>query len=530
MSEVALEPAGRPQVPLGLSPLLVADLLENAHDAILVRDEAGSVSFWNAGAEALYGYARAEAIGRVSHELLETEFPEPIEQIMAQLRRAGVWSGQLRHRSKSGGSVVVESRWIRRATGGQAQYMEINRDITRRLAAEALATQRQEEAERANRAKTEFLSRMSHELRTPLTSVLGFGQLLEGGRGTTEEGREFAALIVRAGKHLLDLINEILDLARIEEGRVSLSMEPVLLGDVVADALGLIRAQADQRHIAIDDLVGHAATHVLADRQRLKQVLLNLLSNAVKYNTESGSIKISSGIDEAGLTVSIEDTGPGIDPAAQLRLFQPFERLGAEQTAVDGTGLGLALSRGLVEAMGGAIGCRSKVGQGSVFWVRFPVAASPVGTLDDGSPAEHAVATSLEGVTVLYVEDNHSNVMLMERLLGSRPGTKLIPAEQGRLGIDLAREHRPDVVFLDLNLPDLTGQEVLARLRADPATAGLFVVILSADAAGAQVRRMLDAGADAYLTKPFEVGEFLAILDAALARRGAGRKQEGESA
>ena len=500
----------------------MADLLEKAHDAILVRDEVGVISFWNTGAETLYGYARAEAIGRVSHELLQTVFPEPLPQIMEALRRTGVWDGELAHTTKDGAALSVESRWIRRATGGQPEYMEINRDITKRKAGEALARERQEEAERANRAKTEFLSRMSHEMRTPLTAVLGFGQLLEQGRGANDEGREFAGLIVRAGKHLLDLINEILDLARIEEGRMSLSLEPVRVEEVVADALSLVQSQAEQRHVAIRSHIEDAGRHVMADRQRLRQVLLNLLSNAVKYNADRGSVSITSQVDGADLVISVEDSGPGIDPEAQRLLFKPFERLGAEQSSVEGTGLGLALSRGLVEAMGGAIGLRSEVGRGSVFWVRFPVTAAPADALGGGDTERplDAVDRTPEA-TVLYVEDNASNVTLMERMLRSRPGIRLIPAGEGGLGVDLARRHRPDVVFLDLNLPDLSGGDVLARLRADPATAELYVVILSADAAGAQVRRMLDAGADAYLTKPFEVDAFLAVIDRALQGRRA---------
>ncbi len=384
-----------------------------------------------------------------------------------------------------------------------------------------------DEAEKANRAKNEFLSRMSHELRTPLNAILGFGQLLEMDHLPGEQ-QESVEHILRSGRHLLGLIDEVLDIARIEAGNLALSLEPVLIIDELQDALDLVQPIAAARNIRLDsDRRELCRRHVAADRLRLKQVFLNLLSNAVKYNHPGGTVTLSC--EETGngrVRVKVTDTGPGIPPDKLTRLFTPFDRLGAEQSEVEGTGLGLSLAKHLVEAMGGTLGVESAPGRGSTFWVELAIAESPLERLeqaDERVPAPVRTDTPRAARAVLYIEDNLSNLRLIERLLVHRPEVRLIPAMQGSLGLQLAREHRPDLILLDLQLPDLSGSEVLRRLQEAPETRNTPVVIISADATPGQIDRLLAAGAWRYLTKPLDVKKLLALLDEALARPEAGR-------
>jgi signal transduction histidine kinase len=377
-------------------------------------------------------------------------------------------------------------------------------------------------ADAANRSKSEFLSRMSHELRTPLNAVLGFAQVLEFD-ARSDEDRDAVTHIIKGGNHLLQLINEVLDISRIETGDLTLSPEAVLVGDLVADVLDLVRPIAAQQSVhLLGDRAVSCAEFVFADRQRLKQVLLNLLSNAVKYNRRGGTVAVSwEHPSPTRLRISVTDTGPGI-PAEQMGLlFVPFERLGAERTTVEGTGIGLAISQRLADAMGGSLHVESVVGRGSTFSVELPSVEGPVERyerLNGGVVDEEAPAQPSGRHTVLYIEDNLANLKLVERLLAQRSDVEVIPSMQGRLGLELAREHDPALILLDLHLPDVSGDEVLQQLRDDPATASIPVVIISADATQGQVQRLLAAGAIAYLTKPFDVRELLSILDGVLAR------------
>jgi signal transduction histidine kinase/CheY-like chemotaxis protein len=366
----------------------------------------------------------------------------------------------------------------------------------------------------ADQAKNEFLSRMSHELRTPLAAIMGFSELL-GMADLDERKSEWAATILKAGKHLLQLVDEVLDISRIEAGELSFSVEPVPIARLLEEARELIEPLAEGRSVTVHPpRTAEGISYVRADSQRLKQVLINLLSNAVKYNREGGAVEVS--VESEGsdrVRIAVKDTGMGIDPDSIEKLFIPFERLdaGAE---IQGTGLGLALSQRLVEAMGGTLTVSSAPGQGSTFTVELargePVA---VATADAEESVLFAERTYDGERRLLYIEDTVANIRLVEEILSSRPSVRVLPAGMGSLGVELAAEHRPDLVLLDLHLPDIGGDEVLARLRADERTKDIPVVILSADATDLTPGPLLEAGAQTYLTKPIGVRELLEVVD-----------------
>jgi CheY-like chemotaxis protein len=355
---------------------------------------------------------------------------------------------------------------------------------------------------------------MSHELRTPMNAILGFGQLLAMD-ARSQDQKESVEHILKAGRHLLGLINEVLEISRIEAGRLRLSLEPVPVGETLRAAVDLVRPLATERGVALETGAPDGQQHVLADRQRLQQVLLNLLSNAVKYNRAGGSVVVSCATAPGDrLQIRVTDTGPGIAADSLPRLFVPFERLGAEASGMEGTGLGLALTRHLVEAMGATIAVESQVGVGTTFSIWLPLAATPALAPAAAAGERQVAAPGLQRPQrVLYIEDNLSNLRLVERIMERRPNVKLLSAMQGRVGLDLAREHQPDLILLDQHLPDVQGDEVLRALRGDPRTRAIPVVILSADASAGQIRRLLEAGARAYLTKPLDVSRLLAVLD-----------------
>jgi len=372
----------------------------------------------------------------------------------------------------------------------------------------------QQAAEKANRAKSEFLSRMSHELRTPLNSVLGFAQLLSLDE-LTDEQSDSVLQISRGGRHLLDLINEILDISRIETGTLSISLEPVLVKDVVADVGSLVRPIADDQGVTLEVDTGLAGdTYIAADRRRVKQILLNLMANAIKYNHDGGWVSLSCVIPEPGLMrMVVSDTGPGIPEDKFGLLFEPFERLGAEATSVEGTGVGLALSKGLAEAMGGTIGFTSRVGEGSTFWLEVPISDGPQ-TLDFDE-LEESVSQDSGGDrhTVLCVEDNPTNLKLVERVLARRPHIRLVSTPNGAPVVELAQQSNAALILLDMNLGDMSGSDVLQALREEAATAEIPVVVVSADATPTRVERLMREGASAYLTKPIDVEELLTVVD-----------------
>ena len=388
----------------------------------------------------------------------------------------------------------------------------MDKDAERRDA-EAEIVRSRDEADRANLAKSEFLSRMSHELRTPLNAILGFGQLLEM-EDLTAEQRESVHHIVKGGRHLLDLINEVLDIARIESGNLSMSLEPVDIVALVEESVALMQPLAAEREVQIARTFAHEnGRYVMADHQRLKQIILNLLSNGIKYNRPGGSVTLADPDLGDRLGFEVTDTGLGLSEQDIESLFRPFDRLGAERSDIEGTGLGLALSKLLAEAMGGDIEVVSELGRGSTFRLVLPKAADPL--TDQRATDTPAVAEerSSQSLTLLYIEDNMSNLKLVESILNHRPQVELLSAMQGRLGIESAREHVPDLILLDVNLPDIQGGEVLRTLKSDPRTAAIPVVMLSADATSGQIERFKAAGAEDYLTKPIDVAQFLRVID-----------------
>ncbi len=421
----------------------------------------------------------------------------------------------------------ADGHWVTLHARGRAIVTEagtvegaviVARDVSDEITFEEQLSDAVQASELANRSKSQFLSRMSHELRTPLNSVLGFAQLLAM-EDLEPAQSEAVSHIVRGGLHLRDLIDEALDVSRIETGRLDLTLQSVAVDLVVSDAVNLARPLAERAGITIDvDLSELQGAFALADRQRLLQVLLNLLSNAIKYNHSGGRVELNGEFPGAGrLRIHVTDTGQGIPGDRVHRVFDAFDRLGAEHTRVEGTGVGLTLSKQLVENMGGTISVSSQLGSGSTFTVELGVAAP---TEDEAVPPPMVsrVPPLRRPVRVLYIEDNHTNRQLLQHVLGERPGVELFLAPTGTAGVEQAHKARPDLILLDLDLPDLTGEEVLNQLRDDEDTAVVPVVVLSADATGDQHERLRAQGVVMYLTKPIEVAQVIDVVDAARRR------------
>jgi PAS domain S-box-containing protein len=497
-------------------------LIENIPDMVFVKD-AVTLEFLrhNRAGEEILGFTRAELVGKTDRDFFP---PEAAEAFIAKDRevlegRRMVDIPEEPIDTPHHGRRILHTKKIPLfdETGAPAYLLGISEDITERKAAEDAVRQARTEAEQANLAKTEFLSRMSHELRTPLNAILGFSQLLDMDE-LTDEQRESVGYISQAGRHLLALINEVLDISRIEAGQLSISSEPVNLDDILDEVLALIRQPANDRQVTVTATAAARGTTVQADRQRLKQVILNLLSNAVKYNRDGGTIAVDCvAVGPARVRLSVADTGYGIAAENLARVFRPFDRIGAESGGVEGTGIGLALSKGLVVAMGGTIGLESTVDAGSTFWVELPTAEAPDAVVDAPGQVESPAAAT-PGRLILQVEDNASNLRLVERIVARQPGVELITAMEGGVGIQLAHERRPDVILLDLHLPDMPGADVLRRLQTHPDTRAIPVVVLSADATERQITRLTEAGAFGYLTKPLDVAELLRIVDLATTR------------
>lgn len=415
----------------------------------------------------------------------------------------------------------------------QQEVMRLNEQLEQRVdertlqlaLANAELANANEEARSANQAKSAFLSSMSHELRTPLNAILGFAQILTSNTlpSTLEQKKEFANHILKSGRHLLTLINEILDLAKVESGTITLSMEPVALADILLECRTMIEPIAATRKVRVlfPDVDGAV---VMADRTRLKQVMLNLLSNAVKYNRDEGAVVLTCDqTTPTRMRLSIQDTGNGLNPEQVASLFQPFNRLGQESGTQEGTGIGLVVTKRLVELMGGEIGVTSSPGVGSVFWIELASTAPRTSSLAEraapgGSGATSSASTSDTAPRLLlYVEDNPANLRLVEEIVAFRRDLRLLSAHDGHLGLQLARAHRPDIILMDLNLPGMSGFEVLRQLGADPETADIPVIALTANAMPRDIERGMAAGFHRYLTKPIDIEKFTEAINSTLA-------------
>jgi PAS domain S-box-containing protein len=517
-----LEAANRAMADLAASEERFRALIENGQDLITLIEVDGTIRFHSPSVRRLLGYEVGTLVGRNAFELVHPEDrPQLFEQLMNfQRNRSKRESAEFRVRHSDGSWRVLESVAASLPTSPTIGGIVLNsRDITARKEGEQALQQAKEVAEYANQSKSEFLSRMSHELRTPLNAIFGFAQLLEMD-ALDELQRESADQILKAGKHLLALIDEVLDISRIEAGCLSLSIEDVRLDEVVMECVDLVTPLAAKVNVIIHaDLTQDGVWYGRVDRQRFKQVLLNLLANAIKYNRPGGQVRVlaEAMAGQQVMRLVVEDTGIGIPEHRLGQLFEPFNRLGAENTEVEGTGLGLALSRRYADAMAIPLGVSSVEGQGTRFWLDLPVSHGPL--VEEEGLAASASGQLLESdrpVSLLYIEDNVANLRLVEHLLAHRPQVKLLTAMQGRFGLQLAHEYQPDLILLDLHLPDVSGQEVLQALHADPRTRDIPVVMVSADAVSASSGRLLFAGASGYLTKPVDVNRLLAVVDAAL--------------
>ena len=507
------------------SHALLRAVIDGTDDAVFLKDQESRYLLINPAGAAFLKRPAEEVIGRDDSAFFSPAVAASTREHDRQVMSDGHSLTYEDHDLIDGTeyAFLTTKSPYRDASGNLVGVIGIARDVSAQRRTAVALREAKEEAEKANRAKSEFLSRMSHELRTPLNAILGFGQLLELSDLDTRR-HDSVGHILRAGRHLLSLIDEVLAISRIEAGRLSLSLEPVAVGEMARECLHFVTQLAESRGISCENRTDDCAEYgryVRADRQRLRQVLLNLLSNAVKYNREGGGVTLachvleageSAGAPDAWMRIEVRDTGLGLTPEDIGRLFTPFERLDAERSRTEGTGLGLALSKGLVEAMGGRIGVDSVPGVGSTFWLELPQAADPLTQVSgDALPLPAFPAEDCRG-TILYIEDNLSNMALIECLLEAQPGLELLSAQQGLLGLEMARVRRPDLILLDLHLPDLPGWEVLAKLRENPQTAEIPVVVISADATPGQIARLRDAGAQEYLAKPIDVRELLRVL------------------
>jgi PAS domain S-box-containing protein len=507
-------------------------LIEGMPEPIAVYRD-GKLIYINPATVNMVGAKSAQdLIGKPIRDLLHPDFHHTVLARVTSVAgdRAGTPMMAQKFLKLDGTPIDVEVQSTSIVYDGEPAIQMVMRDVTERKRLDQVLQEKNVElesarqvADKANLAKSDFLSGMSHELRSPLNAILGFAQLMESGSPPptlTQKGS--IDQILQAGWYLLELINEILDLALIESGKLSLSLEPISLPEVLLDCQAMIEPQAQKSgiHISFPQFAGPC--FVNADRTRVKQALVNLLSNAIKYNRVGGTIDVRcSTHTPERLRISVQDTGEGLSPDKLAQLFQPFNRLGQEVRAIEGTGIGLVMSKRLVELMGGEIGAQSTVGFGSVFWIELDLAVPPQLAADTtgadaliGLQAERPSGAALR--TLLYVEDNRANLQLVEQLIARRPDMRLLTAGDALRGIALARSQQPQVILMDINLPGMSGLHALELLQDDPATRHIPVLAISANAMARDIEKGLEAGFFRYLTKPIRISEFMEALDMAL--------------
>ncbi len=535
---------------LEVSEEKLAVTLNSIGDAVIATDAQGRVTLLNPLAQKLTGWTLTEADGRPVDEIfhiINEETREPANIPVAETLARGTLHGLANHtvliaRDGSECSIADSCAPIRDRDKKVVGAVLVFRDVTKEYASQQALRENVVElkrfdqalretnvdlesaktiAEKANLAKSDFLSGMSHELRSPLNAILGFAQLMESDSPPPSPAQqESIAQILQAGWYLLDLINEILDLAKIESGKITLSMEPVSIAEVMLEIQTMMEPQVQERHIPITFPNLDSPYFVHADRTRLKQVLINILSNAIKYNREGGTIIVDSAeVTPERIRISVTDTGMGLPPEKVAQLFQSFNRLGQDIGAEEGTGIGLVMSKRLVELMDGVIGVESAVGVGSTFWIELRSDAAPA-FLVEAIPAalaraQHQASAPLH--TLLYVEDNPANLKLVEQLIARHADLRLLTAVDASLGIELARTFQPEIILMDINLPGISGIEALRILREDPTTAHIPVVGLTANAMPRDIEKGMAAGFFRYITKPIRVKEFEDTLQVALA-------------
>ena len=515
-------------------------ILTSANFSIIATDAKGIIQIFNVGAERMLGYSAAEVVNKINpsdiHDpqevivrarALSVELGTPItpgfEALVFKASRGIEDIYELTYFRKDGTRfpAVVSVTALRAADDTIIGYLLIGTDNSARKQVEVELHNARAFAEKANRAKTDFLSNMSHELRSPLNAILGFAQLMESdATPQTHIQKESTGQILQAGWYLLNLINEILDLAMVESGKLLLSLEPMSLGEAMRDCEAMIEPQAQKSGITMRFFPLEKPYFVRADRTRVKQILINLLSNAIKYNHRGGAVVVecAEGSPER-IRISIKDTGPGLSAENLAQLFQPFNRLGQETRGQEGTGIGLVMTKRLVELMGGVIGVTSVVGVGSEFWVELILSTEPqlaVGATAAVAQQPAPVQSDAPVRTLLYVEDNPANLKLVEQLIARRPNLRLLSAGHATLGIELARAHQPAVILMDINLPGISGIGALKILRGDPATRHIPVIAISANAMPHDINKGLEAGFFRYLPKPIRVVEFMEAVDVAL--------------